>query len=227
VSIGGTDPYVETIDVAGSMTGSWAIANTDAALPVQLASFTAVMAGGSKVQLNWSTVTETNNYGFEVQKSAERADGYQTIANSFVPGHGTTLKAEQYTYVDETAQSGVWYYRLKQIDLDGAVHYSDGVKVSVMTSVSDTAPMEFGLAQNYPNPFNQSTAIQLSLPRPAYVTLKLFNMLGEKVAVLLSQQLGAGTYTMPYDATGMPSGVYFYLFQAGNYSETKKLVVLR
>ena len=76
------------------------------ALPVQLANFNAVAAGQSKVRVNWSTVSETNNYGFEVQKSARSAEGYETIANSFVPGHGTTLKPEQYSYVDEMSTAG-------------------------------------------------------------------------------------------------------------------------
>ena len=198
------------------------------ALPVQLANFNAVAAGQSRVRLNWSTVSETNNYGFEVQKSARSAEGYETIANSFVPGHGTTLKPEQYSYVDETAQPGMWYYRLKQIDLDGTAHYTDGVQVSMVMGVKETAPVEFALNQNYPNPFNPETQIKFAVEQSGRTTLRVYNSLGQEVATLFDDVAEAGQYyTVKLNGMGLASGVYFYKLESGSKSDLKKMSLLK
>ncbi len=89
------------------------------------------------------------------------------------------------------------------------------------------SPAQFSLQQNYPNPFNPSTTIQFSLPKATYVTLNIYNTLGQEVAQLLSQQMSAGTYTAEWNALGFASGVYYYRIEAGSFVETKKLVLLR
>ncbi len=91
----------------------------------------------------------------------------------------------------------------------------------------DVLPTEFGLAQNFPNPFNPSTTIQFSLPRSGYVTLTVYNTLGAGVATLVSETLSAGRYSTEWDASRFSSGVYFYRLQAGEFVETKKVVLLR
>lgn len=83
------------------------------------------------------------------------------------------------------------------------------------------------LANNYPNPFNPSTKIQFSLPKAAYVTLKIYNSLGQEVTKLVSENMNAGTYTTEWNASGFASGVYFCRLDAGSFVETKKLVLLR
>jgi hypothetical protein len=109
----------------------------------------------------------------------------------------------------------------------------------MVTGVKDVAgngvPERFELAQNYPNPFNRSTTIQFSLPRAAHVDLRVFNMLGEEIATLLSEELGAGNHTKQWNAANIASGVYFYRIQArpinggqaGSFTQTKKLVLLK
>jgi hypothetical protein len=99
-----------------------------------------------------------------------------------------------------------------------------------VTSVEETVrqlPEIYALAQNYPNPFNPSTTIAFSLPHTSYITLEIFNTLGEKVATLLSGEHAAGTYETKWDATGNASGIYFYRLKAGSFVETKKLILLR
>ena len=88
-------------------------------------------------------------------------------------------------------------------------------------------PGVFELAQNYPNPFNPITTISFSLPSQSFVSLRVFDVLGREVSVLVSQNLPAGTYSRSWDGSGFAGGVYFYSLKAGEYSETKKLLLLR
>jgi hypothetical protein len=88
-------------------------------------------------------------------------------------------------------------------------------------------PTAFSLEQNYPNPFNPSTSIQFALPREALVSLEVYNLLGEKIATLVSANLPAGVNTQIWNAAGYPSGVYFYKLSAGSFVQTKRLVLTR
>lgn len=88
-------------------------------------------------------------------------------------------------------------------------------------------PASFRLDQNYPNPFNPVTTISFTLPSKSFVSLKVFDALGKEVSVLVSQELPGGRYSTKWNAGGLPSGVYFYRLQAGSFTETKKLVLLR
>jgi hypothetical protein len=88
-------------------------------------------------------------------------------------------------------------------------------------------PATVELNQNYPNPFNPSTIIKFNLPKTSHVTLKVFNILGEEVATLVSDRLSAGSYSYEWDASNLASGVYLYRLQAGDYVETRKMVLMR
>ena len=90
-----------------------------------------------------------------------------------------------------------------------------------------TIPNDYNLYQNYPNPFNPSTTIEFALPAPGFVTLSIFNILGEKVATLVSEELTAGSYKYHWDATELTSGVYFYRIQTGLFVEIKKMLLLK
>ncbi|MEW6511195.1 MAG: T9SS type A sorting domain-containing protein [Bacteroidota bacterium] len=197
-------------------------------LPIQISSFSAVVRGERHVQLEWSTLSEINNLGFEVQKSTAPSHDYRTLPESFIPGHGTTLIPQYYSYHDTSAAAGVWYYRLKQIDLDGSVHYSQAIRVEVLTAVSDlSVPLEFALHQNYPNPFNASTLVRYQLPMVSMVRLSVIDILGREVAVLADERHAAGVHEVRFDAKGLSSGVYFYRFVAGDFVQTRRLLLLR
>ena len=191
-------------------------------IPVELTSFTANVVGSS-VELNWTTATELNNSGFEIERSEDNVS-FEKIG--FVPGFGTTTETKSYTYSDQSVNSGTYYYRLKQIDFDGSFDYSGVVEVDV------TLPSVFALEQNYPNPFNPSTSIQFSLPVDAQVTIGVYNLVGEKVAEVASGNFAAGSHKVTFNASTLTSGIYFYQLDAtGNdgktFSSVKKMALLK
>jgi len=198
------------------------------ALPVQLARFAADPISGGRVRLTWLTLTETNNYGFEVQRGAAAGGPFTTVPNGFVAGFGTTTDPHEYEFIDSTVAAGEWWYRLKQIDLSGPVTYSEARRVSLTTGVAEAGvPEELALEQNYPNPFNPATTIEFALPAAAEVRLEVFSALGQRVAVLASGEHPAGRHTVRLDASGWGSGMYVYRLRAGDEVRTRTLILLK
>jgi hypothetical protein len=191
-------------------------------VPVELASFTAEVKNNS-VSLNWMTATETNNFGFDIERrnpvKNNRQSNWERIG--FVEGNGTTTEESNYTYIDKEINPGSYEYRLKQIDYDGSFEYSEVVNVEI------SSPKEFSLSQNYPNPFNPATTIKFSIPAAGKVTLNVFNVLGEKVVSLVDEVKDSGSYEINFDASKLPSGTYLYQLRSGNFIETKKMVLLK
>lgn len=197
-------------------------------VPVQLANFTATVVPPSHVRLHWRTITETNNFGFEVQKAHGPQSSYQTIPNSFVAGHGTTLEPREYWFTDVITGGGTWYYRLKQIDLDGTVHYTDGIQVNTLTSVdAGTVPTAYSLSQNYPNPFNPTTRIEYAVPKETEVKIEIFNTLGQVVATVVNKRQTAGYHTAVFEATGLGSGIYIYKLTSPDATIAKKMLLVK
>jgi len=186
-------------------------------IPVELSSFTASTSKYS-VTLNWTTATELNNLGFEIQRLSIE-DVWEKIV--FVDGYGTTTEIHNYSYVDANLTPAKYLYRLKQIDFDGQYEYSDEIEVEV------NGPLTFALGQNYPNPFNPATKITYTLPQKNYVALKIYDVLGKEVATLVNEEKPTGIYEVEFNAAKLPSGIYFYRIQAGNFVETKKMVVMK
>lgn len=194
-------------------------------LPIQLASFTASPASGSSVTLNWKTASEVKNYGFEVQRSAVARTGFSSIS-PLISGHGTSVTGFNYSFTDKAPSAGEQYYRLKQIDLNGTIHYTDAVTIGTLSGVQKQIPAEFSLSQNYPNPFNPATRIAYGLPKNSNVTLRVYNALGQEVAVLQNGEQDAGIHEVIFDGTRLGSGVYFYRIQAGTFVQSMKLLLL-
>jgi len=211
--------FAATSDVTGGESG---------ALPIQLASFTGTEVNQHFVKLLWTTSTETNNYGIEVQKSAEELAGYETIAGSLFPGYGTSLERHSYAFLDTTASAGIWYYRLKQIDLDGTVHFTGGIRIEVSGGVGKLSlPGNHALLQNYPNPVNPSARIRFHVAASGRVSLKVYDLVGREVRTLMEDQLERGSYEMLFDATGLSSGMYIYTMRAGTFTASRKLLIVR
>lgn len=207
----GSNAY--TVQVDGITVGtSWS-----STVPVELTSFTAI-SNGNTITLNWSTATELNNSGFEVQRTVA---GNEFVTIGFVAGYGTTTESKNYKFIDANLTSGFYTYRLKQVDFDGTFSYSNEVNVDV------TAPVRFELAQNYPNPFNPSTTIKFAIPQSAEVTLKVYNALGQEVSTLINQFMESGLHTINFDAGKLNSGIYFYKLDAGQYSDVRKMTLIK
>ncbi len=188
-----------------------------AVLPVELVEFVGRKTSDG-VLLSWKTASEQNNSGFEVQRRGASSEAWQVLG--FVRGNGTTTEAQSYSFIDRTA-SGVVQYRLKQIDFDGQFEYSNVIEVDA------GVPKQFALEQNYPNPFNPTTMIRYELPLASAVSLKVYDVLGREVATLVNERQEAGAYSIPFNATALSSGIYFYRLQAGNFVATKKMMLVK
>jgi hypothetical protein len=190
-------------------------------VPVELTSFTANV-NENNVTLNWTTATELNNQGFDVERNS--GNGFEKIG--FVAGFGTSTEIHTYSYVDGSVQEGTYTYRLKQVDYDGTFEYSDVVEVDVI------APDVFALEQNYPNPFNPSTTINFNLAADSKVSLTVFDVLGQEVANLINGNVAAGSHEINFNASNVNSGVYFYRIDATgvdgtNFTSVKKMILIK
>lgn len=140
---------------------------------------------------------------------------------AFVYGNGNNNSPKEYNYNDRYPIGGSKYqYRLKQIDNDGHFEYSKIIEVEVI-------PTEFALHQNYPNPFNPSTKIRWQSIVDSRQVLKVYDMLGNEITTLLDEYKTAGNYEINFDAINLASGIYIYRLITDNYTETKKMILLR
>lgn len=196
-------------------------------VPVELASFEGFSEKG-RVRLIWHTISESNNFGFEIQRKHQREFDYVQIG--FVKGHGTTNRSNSYEFIDGNADLGLSYYRLKQIDTDGRFEFSEPIQVSL------TPPTSFELAQNYPNPFNLSTTIEYRIPANATPSAKTFiavyNVKGQLIQTLFDGPKEPGFHLASWDGRDgqgkiVPSGIYLYRMQTEEFSRTRKMTVLK
>ncbi|MFQ5823955.1 MAG: T9SS type A sorting domain-containing protein [bacterium] len=212
----------------------------DGSVPIELISFSAI-THGHLVELHWETATETNNYGFEIERMAmdsslliAEEDNITQLPNNqwemiaFVAGQGTSNEPHSYTY-REDVQSLIHFsaqtllYRLKQIDLNGTFEYYKPIEVRI-----GILPNKIVLGQNYPNPFNPQTVIEFTIPNNGFTTLKVYNMLGQEVRSLVKENLEAGVvYKVKFDASTLPTGLYYYTLRSGNMIETKKMLLMK
>ena len=186
-------------------------------LPVELTSFSAKFIGNN-IELSWSTATELNNKGFDIERSIDN----KTFSKiGFVSGFGTTTEKKYYTFVDGNTSNGIYFYRLNQIDFDGSANYSQVISSDIFT------PTQFELKQNYPNPFNPSTTISYSIPIASLVEITIYNILGEVINELVNENKEAGTYYINWNAGNENSGVYFLKIETNNFVSTKKMLLIK
>ncbi|MGE5362661.1 MAG: LamG-like jellyroll fold domain-containing protein [Bacteroidota bacterium] len=196
----------------------------DKLLPVELAVFTAE-AAGNDADIKWQTASEISNYGFDIER---RSSGSEWKSIGFVKGNGTSNSTHDYSFRDKNPGQGKFGYRLKQIDNDGKITIYPAVEVELQN-----VPEDFVVYQNYPNPFNPSTKIRYGLPFSGSVRITLFNVLGEKVTELLNTVKDAGFYEVAWNASDMPSGIYFYSVNAAssdgkqNFSTIRKMQLVK
>lgn len=193
-------------------------------LPVELTSFGASMIKGSLL-LKWTTATEVNNYGFEIEeRSADALSAWKKVG--FVSGSGNSASPKEYQYSFRTQAYGLQQYRLKQIDQDGKFSYSGIVEADWGT------PARFALRQNFPNPFNPATSIGFDLASDAVVRLTVIDMLGRELAVIVNGPLRAGAHAASFDGRSLATGLYLYRLDAvgtdgTRISATKTMLLLK
>ncbi|MFZ5432909.1 MAG: T9SS type A sorting domain-containing protein [Calditrichota bacterium] len=189
----------------------------DQILPVELASFDAT-AGDGFVRLNWATVSETDNDYFTIKRDGVNIARINSLGN--------TASGHEYSYTDEGVTNGVSYsYSLIAVDVNGAQEVLASAEATPTAGAN--LANEYALNQNYPNPFNPSTTISFSLKEAGNVVVKVFNITGEEVAMLVNESRSAGSYSVAFDATNLPSGLYFYRMEAGDFSATHKMVLMK
>lgn len=198
-----------------------ALAAINYALPVELISFNASLSG-SNVILNWMTATESNSYGFSIERARENSS-YCEIG--FMNASGNSASIKTYKFVDEILSSGKYYYRLKQIDMDGEFEYSPEVEITINN------PGQFSVSQNYPNPFNPSTKVKYSIPFDSYIKINLFDVLGNKVGVIFEGDIEAGYHEISISANAfskpLSSGVYFLKLETQGFQKIIKLTLAK
>ena len=191
--------------------------------PVEMLLFNS-STGERNVTLSWSTSTELNNSGFEIQRRCEsgelRVESWSTIG--FVSGSGTTNEPKEYSFTDRNLETGKYKYRLKQLDFNGNFEYFELSEV-----VSIGIPDKYDLLQNYPNPFNPVTTINYDLPSDGIVTIKVYDILGREMKTLVNEMKIAGYHKIKFNAAELASGAYFYQMKAGEFVAVKKCVVLK
>ncbi len=198
----------------------------NAALPVEIAALSAELTDNNYVTINWTTKSEIRNLGFNVFRGITNDGPWYKINTELLKGAGTSVQEHYYEYIDKDInKNGIYFYKIEQIDTDGMISYFGPVQLNAESNI----PQSFSLQQNYPNPFNPLTTIIYALPEESNVQVKIFNMRGELVNVLINQKQNAGTYKITWDGTSdngqvLSSGLYFVKIEAGKYSNIKKMI---
>ena len=223
-SVTSFDPGANTLDAVGlSSFSRFTAAETGSALPVELSGFEGQVSGDAVV-LQWTTLSERGNAGFDIQR-AVKEDGtvgtFQKIG--FAQGHGTTSSQKQYRFEDTNLpyEAETLVYRLRQIDRDGSETLSDPV------TVQKRAPDQSALYGSVSNPVRQTALIRYKLAESANVTISVFNTLGQRVARVVDGKQDAGRQTVQFETSGLPSGVYFIRMRTEDMTQTKRMTIVR
>ncbi|NOX19386.1 MAG: T9SS type A sorting domain-containing protein, partial [Chlorobi bacterium] len=188
-------------------------------LPVELTSFTGTTKENN-ITLQWATATEVNNKGFELFRNGEEI--------TFINGYGTSADERVYSFIDKNLSQGKYNYQLVQVDFDGSNRQVGEIEV-----IMNNIPKKYSLKQNYPNPFskgsggNTSTKIEYSLPEESFVNITIYDMLGKKIAQLVSEKKAAGNYVIDFNAGNLSNGIYLYKMTSNNFTLVKKMILLK
>lgn len=210
--------FIDSVSTFITGDGTFLIDTTDIPLPVELSNFTSAITGNN-VLLSWTTNSESNNYGFDIERSRINTDWSKI---GFVSGKVIPALINNYFFEDKDLNTGKYKYRLKQIDYNGNYEY-----YNLANYVEIGTPEKFSLKQNYPNPFNPSTKIEYDIPEDGFVSLKLYDANGREVKSLVSEFKNSGYHTFEFNAAGLSSGVYYYILDSGTFHSSKKLILLK
>jgi agmatine/peptidylarginine deiminase len=193
----------------------------DVTVPVELINLR-IFTHGNSVTINWQTVTETNNYGFEIERKNlnHNISSIEWEMLGFIKGNGTSVISSSYEFKDVVQTGGNCQYRLKQIDYNGQFTFYSLSEVDII-------PFEFNLYQNFPNPFNPTTTISFQIPNEEFVSLKIYDILGNEVQTLLNKLVKPGIHNIQFEASSMASGIYFYTLKTKENFDSKKMILTK
>jgi hypothetical protein len=215
-------PQQFAVALRDTITNVYSVVDGEFALPVELASF---VSGVNKnvVTLNWTTSSETNNQGFDIERKAAGTEDWSKVG--YLNGIGTTTEQRSYSFNDR-ADVGSYNYRLKQIDFNGSYNYH-----ALTSEVVVGIPTVYAISQNYPNPFNPTTKIDFELPYDGKVSIILYDISGREVAKLVNEVMTAGFHNTQFNGSNLASGMYFYRISAQggnqNFVNTKKMMLIK
>jgi hypothetical protein len=228
--------------------GDYIYTITDESLAVELASLTAISVFDS-VAIKWSTATETNNLGFNIYRSETKNGKYIRLNARLIEGAGTDATPHDYSFNDDDVVLGkTYYYYVEDVDFAGNANKSDIIQVTVgqqpeevipdrFAQTKPVIPNMFALLQNYPNPFNPDTWVPYKLAKDANVVIRIYNANGKIIRTLRLGNQAAGVYVDKERAAywdgknergdEVASGLYFYTLQAGKFTATKRMLILK
>jgi len=192
------------------------IYNAAGDVPVEMVSFVAD-AGQGQVDLTWETATETDNLGFNIYRAATSETERSAVNNGIVPGAGTTMMPQTYSFIDGDVVAGTTYlYWLEQVDFQGTTELFGPVSVTTPAALTEALSLSFA-----PVPVNESATISLSLPGAGNATLRLFDLQGREAAKIWEGETQGGVTSIGWDRGNLVSGVYMLRADSpfGNLSE--------
>jgi hypothetical protein len=189
--------------------------NTTFALPVTLSGFKATPSNNN-IAVNWKTNHESNNKGFDLQRSNNGSDWYSV---TFIDGAGESSVTRNYGYTDKNLAPGTYYYRVNQLDFDGKSSYSEIVSATI------TGKGAISLFQNYPNPFTASTSIRFDLPSRQHARLSIVDLAGREIRVLTDKVSEAGSHIITLNGANLGRQTYLVRLQTESTVLTKKIVL--
>ena len=233
LTTGGSNPF-NGVDVGYDASPAFVNIDGDASLPVELTSFTVISDRSNAITLQWITESETNNLGFIVDRRTQDLDWIEIasfLTHPELQGQGSVTHQTVYTFTDNTISMGEIYdYQLADVDYYGNTKYHNMIVVGV--SPFESILNSFSLYSAYPNPFNPITTLRYKLSSSTFVTLIIYDMLGREISQLVKANQNAGLRLVQWDGTdsmGRPvsAGAYLYQINAGEFVQTKKIVLLK
>ena len=184
-----------------------------------------IVPGQNQVTLNWNVdrIVHHDLMGFKI---------YRNSNSGFVPSESNllvTLSNQHSSFTDNFVEPNQnYFYMIEAIDDGGNSGWTSELSTSITGIEPETGtPTEFALEQNYPNPFNPSTIVSFSVPQSSYVTLKVYDILGNEITTLVDETKEAGRYDINFDASSLSTGVYLYKINAGSFTSIKKMLLMK
>ena len=203
--------------LAGTSTGIYKAAGD--VVPVELSGLSAI-SHNNKVLIKWTTLSESNNYGFDIEKKCAETAMLEWQRIGFVKGNSTANEARSYIFEYYERECHSAKYRLKQIDFDGTYSYSEEL------TLDNLRPTNFNIS-NFPNPFNSSTTISLKMAQRSELIISVYDLKGKIVKTLFEGEKDAGSYDFQWTPENLPTGVYLCCFQSAIYNKSIKVIYIR